>query len=71
MEGKKGHYMVRTIQSGAVTEKTKFWVPANVKPRSGRKKGGTTARKQDVNERDGKKRLAGRSTATSRRGILS
>lgn len=50
--------MVRTIQSGAVTEKTKFWVPANVKPRSGRKKGGTTARKQDVNERDGKKRLA-------------
>lgn len=54
----RGYFMVRIIKSGRVTEKVKFWVSPNTKIRKGRKKGATTARKQDVNERDGEKRLA-------------
>ena len=51
-------YMIRTIISGAVVEKSKFLVAANVKPRRSRKKGSTPLRKQDQNDRDAVKRLA-------------
>jgi hypothetical protein len=40
-----------------VIEKSRFYVPSNVKPRSGRK-AATTERKQDANDRDYVKRLA-------------
>ena len=50
--------MIRTITSGAVEEKTKFAVAANVRPRKCRKKGATPIRKQDQNDRDAVKRLA-------------
>ena len=51
-------YMVRIIRSGKVEEKVKFRVAPNVKPRSTRRRGGSTERKQDANERDRVKRLA-------------
>lgn len=54
----RGRYMIRTIISGAVVEKTKFAVAANVRPRKCRKKGATSIRKQDQNDRDAVKRLA-------------
>ena len=43
--------MIRTYISGEVIEKTKFWVPAGVKVRSGRVKGNTSAAKYDQNYR--------------------
>lgn len=51
-------YMVRKIQSGRVIEESIFPVAPNVKPRSARVRGATTARKQDRNDRDAVKRLA-------------
>ena len=54
----RGRYMVRTITSGAVVEKSKFKVCAQVKPRRSRRKGATPPRKQDQNDRDAVKRLA-------------
>lgn len=49
--------MIRTTISGNVIEKSKFWVGASAKAR-GKRTAGTTARKQDQNERDAVKRLA-------------
>ena len=51
-------YMIRKIRSGKVTEETAFRVAANVKPRRGRRRGATSTRKQDANDRDAVKRLA-------------
>lgn len=51
-------YMERIIQAGKVREKIIFRVSANTKPRKGRRKGATLARKQDSNERNCVKRFA-------------
>lgn len=51
-------YMERVIEAGKVREKIVYRVAANTRPRQGRKKGSTLARKQDANERAAVKRLA-------------
>lgn len=51
-------YMERKIVSGEVVERIKFRVGSNTKPRKGRVRGNTPARKQDANERDCVKRAA-------------
>ena len=51
-------YMIRKIRSGKVIEETAFRVAANVRPRRGRRRGATTTRKQDANDRDAVKRFA-------------
>ena len=63
-------YMIRTITSGAVVEKSKFAVAANVRPRQSRKKGATPIRKQDQNDRDAVKRLARVMNCNFRHGDL-
>lgn len=51
-------YMVRVIRSGRVLEKVCFPVAQQTKPRKGRVRGRTLARKQDANERSCNKRFA-------------
>ena len=51
-------FMIRKIKSGRVTEVSAFPVAPNVRPRRGRRRGATTTRKQDKNDRDAVKRLA-------------
>lgn len=53
-----GTYMIRRIRSGKVIEESIFPVAPNVRPRGRRRRGATTARKQDANDRDAVKRLA-------------
>lgn len=55
---KEGKWVIRTITSGKVREKSKVWVPAQTKVRKGRVKGSTTASKRDSNERSAIKQLA-------------
>ena len=50
-------WMERVYRSGNVVEKSRFWVPANARPRT-KKKASTISRKQDANDRDTVKRLA-------------
>ena len=52
-----GKYVIRTIISGNVVEKSKFWMGSAAKVRSGRTHT-TSQRKQDKNDNDGIKRLA-------------
>lgn len=52
-----GRYVIRTIISGNVVEKSKFWLAAPGRVRSGRSRT-TSARKQDRNDQDAVKRLA-------------
>ena len=52
-----GKYVIRTIISGNVVEKSKFWVSGNAKVRGARTHT-TSARKQDKNDQDAVKRLA-------------
>lgn len=49
--------MIRETISGAVTEYSKFYVPEGTRPRSSRR-GKSSPRKQDQNDRDAAKRLA-------------
>lgn len=51
-------WMIRRIRSGTVIEESAFPVAPNVKPRRGRRRGGTTARKQDANDRNCVRRFA-------------
>lgn len=51
-------YMIRKIRSGKVIEESSFPVAPNVRPRKGRRRGASTTRKQDANDRDAVKRLA-------------
>lgn len=51
-------YMIRKIRSGKVVEESKFQVAANVRPRRGRRRGATSTRKQDQNDRSAEKRFA-------------
>lgn len=51
-------YMIRRIRSGKVIEESIFPVAPNTQPRKGRRRGATTVRKQDANDRDAVKRLA-------------
>ena len=53
-----GKYVIRTITSGRVKEKSKVWIPANAIVRKGRVKGNTAAAKRDSNERSAIKQLA-------------
>ncbi len=55
MEG--GYWMIRTIRSGKVIEKSQFYVGRR-KPRQERRKGASSAKKLDANLRDAVKRLA-------------
>ncbi|MEG0780032.1 MAG: hypothetical protein RR426_05465 [Oscillospiraceae bacterium] len=41
--------MVRKTISNSIVEQSKFWVPAQVKPRRGKRRGNTSPRKQDEN----------------------
>ena len=50
--------MVRKIRSGKVVEESEFHVAANVRPRRGRRRGATTTRKQDQNDRSAERRFA-------------
>ena len=54
----RGRWMVIRRTSGRVVELSTVFVPANVKPRRNKRRGTTTAQKQDENERDCVKRLA-------------
>lgn len=54
----RGRWMVIRRTSGRVVELSTVFVPANTKPRRNKRKGTTTAQKQDENERDAVKRLA-------------
>ncbi len=54
----EGKYMMRKITAGEVVEISCFKVGNATKPRSKRKKGTSTFRKQDENDRDAVKRLA-------------
>lgn len=54
----RGRWMVIRRTSGKVVELSTVFVSANTKPRRNRRKGTTTAQKQDENERDCVKRLA-------------
>lgn len=53
----KGYWMIRTIRSGKVIEKSQFFVGER-KPRSDRRKGSSTLRRQDLNMADAVRRLA-------------
>lgn len=57
MDG-RGRWMVIRRTSGRAVELSSVWVGVNAKPRKGRRKGTTSAQKQDENERDAVKRLA-------------
>lgn len=50
--------MIRTYKSGRVIEKSKFWVPAQARPRAGRVKNNTSAAKRDQNARRAVRTLA-------------
>ena len=50
--------MIRTYKSGRVIEKSKFWVPAQARPRAGRVKNSTSAAKRDQNARRAVRTLA-------------
>lgn len=50
--------MIREIQSGKVVERSCFPVGNATKPRKGKKKGSTTVRKQDQNDKDAARRLS-------------
>lgn len=54
----RGRWMVIRRTSGKVVELSTVWVSPNTKPRRNKRKGATTAQKQDENERDCIKRLA-------------
>ena len=54
----RGKAVIRTYISGRVVEKSKFWVPAQTRVRSGRVKGNTSAAKHDQNYRSAVKRAA-------------
>lgn len=54
----RGRWMIIRRRSGDVIEESSVWVSANTKPRRNKRKGTTTAQKQDENERDAVKRLA-------------
>ena len=54
----RGRWMVIRRTSGKVVELSTVFVSANTKPRRNKRKGTTTAQKQDENERDAVKRLA-------------
>ena len=58
MREERGRWMVIRRTSGKVVELSTVFVSANTKPRRNRRKGTTTAQKQDENERDAVKRLA-------------
>lgn len=45
--------MIRTYKSGRVIEKSKFWVPAQARPRAGRVKNNTSAAKRDPERKAG------------------
>ncbi|NCB52269.1 MAG: hypothetical protein EOM54_10360 [Clostridia bacterium] len=49
--------MIRTYRSGSVVEESKFWVSDRIRPR-GKRKAGSSPRKQDQNDREAVKRLA-------------
>lgn len=53
----RGRWMVIRRTSGKVVELSTVWVSPNTKPRRNKRKGATTAQKQDENERDCIKRL--------------
>lgn len=55
---KEGRWMVIRRTSGSVVELSTVFVSANTRPRRNRRRGATTAQKQDQNERDCIKRLA-------------
>ena len=44
-----GYYVIRTYRAGKMVEKSKVWVPAQAKVRSGRVQGNTSAAKRDRN----------------------
>ena len=52
-----GYWMIRTIRSGRVIEKSQFYVGER-KPRKARRKGASSTKKLDANLRDAVKRLA-------------
>lgn len=54
----RGRWMVIRRKSGRAVELSSVWVGANTRPRKNRRKGSTSAQKQDENERDCVKRLA-------------
>lgn len=58
MREERGRWMVIRRTSGKVVELSTVFVSANTKPRRNRRKGATSAQKQDENERDAVKRLA-------------
>lgn len=58
MREERGRWMVIRRTSGKVVELSTVFVSANTKPRRNKRKGTTTAQKQDENERDAVKRLA-------------
>lgn len=58
MREERGKWMVIRRTSGKVVELSTVFVSANTKPRRNKRKGTTTAQKQDENERDAVKRLA-------------
>ena len=58
MRAEEGRWMIIRRRSGQVVEESTVYVSAQVKPRRNRRKGATTAQKQDENEWDCVKRLA-------------
>ena len=46
-----GKWMIKEYKSGEVVEWSKFWAPAQTKPR-GKKAAASTARKRDENDRN-------------------
>ncbi len=52
-----GYWMIRTIKSGKVIEKSQFYVGER-RPRAARRKGASSTKKMDANLRDAVKRLA-------------
>lgn len=54
----RGRWMVIRRTSGKVVELSTVWVSSNTKPRRNKRKGMTSAQKQDENERDCVKQLA-------------
>lgn len=57
-EERQGRWMVIRRTSGKVVELSTVWVSSSTRPRRNRRKGTTTAQKQDANERDCVKQLA-------------
>lgn len=66
----RGRWMVIRRTSGKVVELSTVWVSANTRPRRNKRKGTTTAQKQDENERDCVKRLARAINTNFRHGDL-